>query len=305
MLFQQLRTFIITAKLENFSHAADQLHLTQSAVTHQIKLLEEYFGLKLYHRHRRGIRLTDEGRQLLEHARAVLAGVRDMEEFARSLHGRDNVSLAIAAHRGMVRYRLPDVIKAFRTRYTEANITIFTRVIDDDIIGLVMSGEADFGIVTSWNTFRNVHFHEFVSYDMMLCVGDQYRTDHPGIRWEHLTLDEIAAVPLVLYEKVNPIRRGIDRVFAEHNLTPRVVIEIGGPEILLEYARIGLGVSIISALPLHHRPVQGVKVIPVTHFFGRLGYGVIYRKDKYFSPALVDFLSILDPQLVVDGRLPR
>ncbi|MBN2431717.1 MAG: LysR family transcriptional regulator [Acidobacteria bacterium] len=305
MFFQQLRTFVISAKFENFSRAADTLHLTQSAVTHQIKLLEEHFGLKLYHRHRRGIRLTDEGRKLLEHAREILAGVRDMEELARSLQGRDNVSLSIAAHRGMVRYRLPDVIKAFRTRYIGANITIFTRVVDDDIIGLVMSGEADFGIVTSWNTFRQIHFHEFVSYDMMLCVGDQYRAEHPRIHWDRLSLEEIAAVPLVLYEKVNPIRRGIDRVFEEHHLTPRVIIEIGGPDILLEYARIGLGVSIISALPLHHRKIEGVKVIPVTHYFGRLGYGVIYRQDKYFSPALVDFLSILDPQLVVDGRLPR
>ena len=299
MLFEQLKSFSLAAKYSNFSQAARELNLTQSAVTHQIKALEDTFGVKLYERLRRGIQVTPEGEKLVEYAKTILMHVKDMEEFFRTHREGSEVEISIAAHRGIVRFTLPDVIKAFRMRYPDANFVIYNRVMDDGIISLVLSGEVDFGILTSWNVFENLHFHEFVNYDMFLCVSPELKATRSDINWENISLREIGTIPLILYERENPIRKRIDSVFAKEGIQCDVIIETGGPEILHEYARIGLGGTIISGLAFYHENYKDITPISVSQFFGKLGYGVIFRKDKYFSAALTDFLTILDPQLIV------
>jgi len=138
---------------------------------------------------------------------------------------------------------------------------------------------------------------------MALCRANDYHPVQPDIDWDNISLGEIAGEPLILYEKDNPVRRGIDRVFSRNDLKCNIIIETGGPEILLEYARIGMGITIVSGLPLHYKSQAEITAIPVTHYFGKLGYGIIYRKDKYLSPPLLDFLTILDPQIIIDGEI--
>lgn len=299
MLLRQLQTFREAARLGNFSDAARKLHLTQSAVTHQVKALEQFMGIKLYERHRRGIVLTDQGGEVLAHAEKILALVRDMDECVHAMRGGFLGNISVAAHRGVVKYKLPAVVKLFRKTYPTMGVILSTRLVDDEIISMVGSGTVDFGVVTSWSDHGDLEYHEFLSYDMFLCV----QPGHPIAKGKKgkakPTLEELAEEPLLLYEPIAAIRKHIDRTFEGKGLSCNPVVETGGAMILREYAKGGLGAAIVSGISIEAEPDPELKAVSVTHLFGKLGYGFVYRKDKFFTTALMDFMNLLDPHFTV------
>jgi LysR family cys regulon transcriptional activator len=303
MLLRQLQTFHEAARSGNFSDAARKLHLTQSAVSHQVKTLEEIMGLKLYERHRRGIVLTDQGREILSYIEKILAHVRDMDECVNALRGGFLGNISVAAHRGVIRYKIPKVVKLFKKSYPTMGILLSTRPVDDEIMGMVTSGSVDFGVVTSWSDHGDLQYHEFLSYDMYVCIPPKHpfarrKPEHPD-----LTLEDLAGEPLLLYEPATSVRKHIDKVFAKEDLTCNPVVETGGAMTLREYAKAGLGAAIVSGMSFEDEPDPDMAWINVTHLFGKLGYGFVYRKDKFFTTALLDFINLLDPHFSLDGKL--
>lgn len=299
MLFRQLQTFQQAAKYGNFSDAARKLHLTQSAVSHQIKALEQMMGIKLYERHRRGIVLTQQGKEVLTHVNRIMARVKDMEECLNAIRGGFVGNISIAAHRGIINYRLPKVVKLFRQSYPSMGLVLSNKIVDSEIVSMVTMGSVDFGVVTSWCDPGELEFREFLTFDMFFCVPP----DHPYARLKpedpKLTLDEVAAEPLLLYEPETAIRRRIEQVLDKEGLDCNPVVETGGAIVLREYAKAGLGAAIISGMSLESDHDANLGVVNVTHLFGKMGYGIIYRKDKFFTTAILDFINLLDPHFAV------
>jgi DNA-binding transcriptional LysR family regulator len=300
VFFRQLQTFQQAAKYGNFSDAARKLHLTQSAVSHQIKALEQVMGVKLYERHRRGIVLTEQGKEVLSHVNRIMARVRDLEECLNALRGGFVGNIAVAAHRGIIRYKLPQVVKLFRRSYPPMGIQLINKFVDDEIVSLVMSGSADFGVVTSFSDHGDLTYKEFLTYDIFLCV----QPEHPYARLKpddlKLTIDEVAAEPLLLYEPGTAIRRRVEKTFEQEGLDCNPVVETGGASVLRDYAQAGLGAAIISGLSLEATGDSGLGTVNVSHLFGKLGYGFVFRKDKFFTTALLDFINLLDPHFTLD-----
>lgn len=303
MFFRQLQTFQEAAKYGNFSDAARKLHLTQSAVSHQIKALEQIMGIKLYERHRRGIVLTEQGKEILNHINRIMARVKDMEECLNALRGGFVGNISIAAHRGIIQYKLPKIIKLFRKSYPPMGILLSNKFVDDEITSMVTAGSADFGIVTSWSDHGDLVYKEFLSYDMFLCV----QPEHPYARLKpedpELSCDEVAAEPLLLFEPGTTIRRRIERIFEKEGLDCNPVVETGGAMILRDYAKAGLGAAVVSGMSLEAEPDPDIAAINLTHLFGKLGYGFVYRKDKFFTAALLDFINLLDPHFTLDDQV--
>lgn len=298
MILKQLQTFQEAARCGNFSDAARRLHLTQSAVSHQVKALEQVLGVKLYERHRRGIMLTGPGKEVLAHVDRIIAHVMDMEACVNAIRGGFAGNISVAAHRGIVKYKIPDAVKVFKRTYPTMGIRLSTRLVDDEIIGMVTSGAVDFGIVTSWSAHEDLEFHEFLSFDMFLCVEPEHRFAR-----RKPTLEEVAEEPLLLYERVTSIRKRIDRIFERAGLECNPVVETGGAMILREYAKTGMGAAVVSGLSIEAQPDPEMTAINVSHLFGKLGYGFVYRKDKFFTTSLVDFLSLLDPHFTLAGEV--
>jgi DNA-binding transcriptional LysR family regulator len=303
VFFRQLQTFQQAAKYGNFSDAARKLHLTQSAVSHQIKALEQVMGLKLYERHRRGIVLTEHGKEVLGHINRIMARVKDMEECLNALRGGFVGNISIAAHRGILQYKLPGVVKLFKKSYPSMGIILSNKIVDDEIVSMVTSGTADFGIITCWSDPGDLEYKEFLSFDMFLCV----HPEHPYARLKpedpKLTVDEVGAEPLLLFEPATAIRKRIEKVFEAEGVDCTPVVETGGALILREYAKAGLGAAVVSGMSLEAEPDPEIAAINVTHLFGKLGYGFVYRKDKFFTTALLDFINLLDPHFTLDGDI--
>jgi len=295
MQLHQLTGFYWSARYNSFSLAARRLNVSQSAISHQVKALEAELGVKLYERVGKGIQLTENGKVLFEYAAAIVHKVDDLEAHFADLAHKGSRRIVFAAYRGFMMYQLPQCVQEFQRRHPDVQVTIMNRILDSEILSMVMAGEIDFGITASWNDFTGMDFFEVARYDMFLCTTQGHRL--AGQR--RVTLREIAKEPLILYERGNSIRRRIDEVFQRAGLWPSVVIETGGAEVIKEYVRRGLGVTIISGISLSARDAEPLVMIPVTEYFGELGYGVAVRRGKYLGPMAKEFLSILG----VDRRL--
>jgi len=271
----------------SFSGAAQKLYISQSAISHQIKALEQELGVKLFVRVGRGISPTPEGERLAHYARSILHSIDDLETEFSELALQPHGTIRIAAFRGVAMFHLPWVVKRFRQQYPEVNLVLSGKTYDSDIIAAVSHGDADIGIASSWNEFEDVDYFEILKYDMFVCTP----LNHPWVgRQAPLALNEIAEEPLMLYEKGTSIRRRIDEIFAKHGLNPEVPIEVAGFLALREYVRIGLGIAIASGLMIADRTEDVIHALPVTDIFGQLGYGVVLRKGRYVSAALNAFM---------------
>jgi DNA-binding transcriptional LysR family regulator len=299
MELQKLRGFYWAVRCRSFSEAAAKIHVSQSAISHQVRALEEELGVRLYERSGRGIVPTPEGERLADYARSLLNTLDDLHSEFAELAGRPHGAIRVAASRGVATFRLPGIVQTFRRAYPDVRLTISSRVLDTDILRLVLSGEVDIGFTASWNDFSDVEYFEILSYDMFVCTP----LDHEWAgRRDRISLNELAEQPLLLYEKGTAVRNHIDRVFARHGLSPEVTIEVGGSTALREYVRIGLGISITSGLVLSESSCEGVHCISVTEVFGRLGYGIVLRKGRHVPAAVREFMRCSG---VADEIIPR
>jgi DNA-binding transcriptional LysR family regulator len=300
MLYEQLRTFRWTARLASMTAAGRRLHLTQAAVTHQVAQLEERFGARLFDRHARGVTLTPAGRRVLAHAEGILAKVDDLESELASLTAQPTPRVALAAHRGIVRYRLPGIVARYAEAHRGARFSLFCSVDDREILGRVQGGEVDVGITTTWTEAPAFRTLPLLRGEMFLCVAEGHRFARKGRTADDVDLADIGAEPLILYEPASAIRQRVDRVFGSAGLAPTVVLETGGAQILKAYTRRGLGASILSALALE-QDRAGLYVIPVTRHFGELGYQLVLRKDKYVTRLLGDFVAMVEQSVTPLG----
>lgn len=288
MDLQRLRGFYWTAQLGTVSGAAQMIHVTQSAISHQLRSLEAELGTKLYKRSRSGVTLTPDGERLVKYARKVIHAVDDLKsDFAES-RDRPHGTVRIAAFRGIATHSLPAIVKLFHDRHPHVRLVISSRAFDTATLNLITAGEADLGITASWNEFGGMHYLEYVSYDVFACTS----RDHPWAgRTEPVTLEELSREPLLMYEKGTAIRTRLDQVFARHDLKPEIPISVGGSQALLEFVKIGLGVGIVSGLVAGREHDPDLNVMPVSDLFGNLGYGFVLPRGRFLTSAAQAFLE--------------
>lgn len=288
MDLQRLRGFYWTAQLGSVSGAARMIHLSQSAISHQLRSLEKELGTKLYERTRRGIALTPDGVRLMEYARRIVHAVDDLKNEFADRPGPPRGTVRIAAFRGIATHALPAMTRRFHAAYPDVRLVIASRAFDTRLLDMVARGEVDLGAVASWNEFRSLRYLEFASHEMVACTAP----DHPWVgRTEAPTLEELAAEPLVLYEKGTAIRNRLDQVFENGDLRPEVAVAVGGSQALLEFVKIGLGVGLVSSLVAAPGRDPGLHVIPVSELFGRLGYGFVLPRGRYVPLTVQAFLA--------------
>jgi len=288
MDLQRLRGFYWTAQLGSVTGAARMIHVSQSAISHQLRSLEEELGTKLYERTRRGIALTPDGVRLVEYARRIVHAADDLQSDFADKGTRPRGTIRIAAFRGIATHALPAITQRYHAAYPDVRLMIASRAFDTILLDMVHRGEADLGAVASWNDLGGMHYLEFASHDMVACTAP----DHPWVgRPDPPTLEELAGQHLVLYEPGTAIRNRLEETFHRHGLRPDVSVSVGGSQALLEFVRIGLGVGLVSSLVAAPGRDPGLHVIPVSDLFGKLGYGFVLPRGRYVSITVQTFLA--------------
>lgn len=257
---EQLITFATVAEHGNISHAAQALHLSQPAVSGQLKLLQEAFGEPLYQRAGRGVRLTAAGEQLLAHAERLRDTFRQAQALREAMRGLERGTLRIGASTTPASYLLPYLIADFHRQYPDVLVTTshgntaeIVAALDSVDIALI-EGPPGHELPLGTHT---TPWHE----DEIVAIVPR---GHPLAGTHKQPLAALGAYPLVLRESGSGGRQVVERAFARDGVAMRVALEIAGVEGVKEAVRAGMGIGFVSAMSIRHEDgaLQRLQVHP-------------------------------------------
>jgi len=247
---EQLISFAAVAEHRNISRAALALHLSQPAVSGQLRLLQDEFGEALYQRDGRGVRLTPAGEQLAAYAGRLRDSWRDACAFRDALRGLERGTLRIGASTTPASYLLPYLMAAFRRAYPDVKLETMSGN-TADIVGTLDT--LDIGLIegpvgAQLPPGTSVHpWHE----DEIVAIAPYA---HPIAlqTGERIALAALGDYPLVLREDGSGVRQVVERALTEAGVPMRIGIEIAGVEGVKEAVRAGMGVGFVSAMSMRH-----------------------------------------------------
>lgn len=261
---EQLITFAAVAEHLNISRAALALHLSQPAVSGQLRLLQEEFGEPLYLRDGRGVRLTPTGEQLAAYAARLRDTWREALAFRDALRGLERGTLRIGASTTPASYRLPYLVAAFHRSYPEVKLDTASGNTTDVV---AMLGELDIALVegpVSEQLPADCAVHPWHGDEIVAIAprghalaaplaGDADPATEPsGAGPLRRDLSAFAGLPLVLREDGSGVRQVVERAFARAAVPMRVALEIAGVEGVKEAVRAGMGIGFVSAMSMRH-----------------------------------------------------
>ena len=295
MNLQQFRYVSEVARRNlNVSEAAEALHTSQPGVSKQIRALEEELGTAIFVRQgRRFAAITDAGREIVTALDRILAEIANLkavgEEFAHHAKG----SLAVAVTHTQARYALPTVVTAFKKRFPEVKLKLLQGN-PHQLAKMVLAGEADLAIATE----ALDEYPELVTlpcYSWHHCVV--VPTGHPLSTGKPLTLEAIAAFPLVTYDPTFAGRTALDRAFAARGLKPEVALAALDSDVIKSYVALGLGVGIISSRAFRPGKDEGLVALDCDHLFPTQTTRLAYRRGAYLRGYTVEFIRLLAPNV--------
>jgi DNA-binding transcriptional LysR family regulator len=249
---EQLRSFVEVAQLGNFTRAAERLHLAQPSLSRQIAALEQDLGAELFRRARGGSTLTVAGESLLPLARRMLADAESVRRELAELAGLERGRVRLGATPTLCISLVAEVLRTFHGRYPGIELHLSeqgSRALLDELA----AGELDLALITTSDTAAADRFVVTPLLVEELVVISSAAAE-PVSTSASVTLDDVAAMPLLFFGESYDLRATTDAAFAEAGLVPNVVLEGVEMDALLRFVERGLGVAIVPAMVLIDRP---------------------------------------------------
>lgn len=285
MLSRQVRYFLAVAEHQSFTRAAEALHVSQPALSQQVRLMEEGLGVQLFDRSGRTTRLTDSGQVYLQY---VLRASQEFREAKRALHDVDDLSrgaLRVGVTPTFTTYLVGPLFEAFHSRYP--NISLNLREISQEHMeDLLLSDEIDVGIAFSGTSTVDLDLEPLLLETLALVV----RTGHPMAGEISIGLDALSAESLVLLSAEFATREQIDRFCRQHSIQPRVRIEANSISAVIEIVRrTTLSTLLPATIAFAHQDLKAIALDPV-----RLQRTAVLmqRRDAYRSAAAKIFVAL-------------
>ncbi|MDY0039191.1 MAG: LysR family transcriptional regulator [Desulforhabdus sp.] len=292
MEWQHIIGFYQVAKLRSFTKAAEVTLRTQSALSQQIKSLEDQLGCQLFERiGRRKIKLTSAGERFLKFAESVLEGYDNLKEDLAELQVAPKGPLKIAAPFTTFYHLLPAKLKKYMELFPQVELTLLDRP-QKKVVGLVKEGEADFGLALESIAPKELATIRWRKVDTVLLVPP----GHPLTHSKRIALEQIAKYPLILPPKNIKYsgRTLLEKRLRELGAGFRVAMESSNVELSASYVEMGLGISfasIVKELPgLTERKLH---FIDLGHHFPPDHIAVMMRKDQVLPPYKKALLNVL------------
>lgn len=305
----QLRQLVYVQEIarHNFSvsAAANAINTSQPGVSNQVQLLEEELGLKIFERHgKRLLSLTPFGQELLKIAERILLDVDNIHKLAGDNRDDHSGTLSIGTTHTQARYALAPAIKAFTQLYPNIHLRMVQGT-PTEITKMAETGELDIIIATE-AIAKSKHLSVLPCYNWNRSII--VPANHPLLAESKITLEQVAAYPIVTYMQNITGRAMQDRAFREHNLEPNIVFTATDADVIKTYVEMGLGIGIIASMtfnPIKDLPLQA---IDASHLFHPSTTLLGFRSDSYLRSYSYAFIECFAPHLtrkVVDSRQPH
>src|SRR5258706_121940 len=285
---RQLRAFATLARTGSFTIAARQLFLSQSAVSHSMKALEQEVGCRLLDRMGKKVLLTQAGETLLHHTEIILQVMNTARTALEQLGkwGRDR--LRIGASTTACQYILPAVLREFKEKYPQSLISIEPGD-TVDALELLRGNRVDLAIVLEPKNEDQLDFHSLFADELFFLVG----ASHPWALNRQVVRAEIPKQNYVLYNKGSYTFRIIEQYFREEEMVLNTVIELGSMDAIKELVKLGLGVSIVAPwIAAKELQEKSVAALPLGRRKLKRNWGIIHWRNRRLTMAEETFLGL-------------
>lgn len=288
---RQLKIFEAVARHLSFSRAAEELHLTQPAVSMQVQALEDQAGLPLTEQAGKKVRLTAAGEEVARQARRIAEQLREASEALAALKGVESGRLKIGVV-STAKYFAPSLLAEFRRRHpgVDIQLTVNNR---GAIVRHLAENDIDLAIMgTPPSEFETVA-RVFADHPLVFIAAP----DHPLARMRRIEPRKLGEETLLIREQGSGTRGALERFLAEHGVTAGASMELGSNETIKQAVMAGLGISFISEHTIGlERSVGRIVRLNVDGTPLNRQWRLVYRTDKRLMPAATAFVEFMNSE---------
>jgi LysR family cys regulon transcriptional activator len=295
MKLQQLRYIWEVAHHDlNVSATAQSLYTSQPGISKQIRLLEDELGVEVFSRSGKHLtRVTPAGEAILKTAGEILRKVESIKQVAQEFSNEKKGSLSIATTHTQARYALPDTIQTFIERYPDVSLHMHQGT-PMQISELAADGTVDFAIATeALELFSDLIMMPCYKWNRAIIVPK----DHELAQKSLITLEDVAAHPIVTYVFGFTGRSKLDEAFIEKGLAPKVVFTAADADVIKTYVRLGLGIGIVAKMAYDEDLDSDLVAIDASHLFAASITKIGFRRGTFLRGFMYEFIEQFAPHL--------
>ena len=294
MEMSQLRTFRAVAETLNFTRAAERLHLTQSAVSHQIKALEEELGEPLFIRAKRGVKLSQAGKIALEYVERILD---ETEALRERIAGKENSPagrVRVAAATQAFVHLFAPLFESFMDSHPGVDLAFRTTVSTEQTVADILNGAADVGFASLAVYSPNLQVTKLFEDELLLIIG----SEHPLARKRALTVADLSQLRFILYEQKTVMRKLVDDFFASLGVTPRITMLMENIEAIKSLVGAGLGASVLPVPAIGKEAAdRKVTLMRVENQILSRQLGLVTLRSNYVPPPVREMISMVRQEI--------
>lgn len=279
----------------NLTETAKALHTSQPGVSKAIIELEEELGVDIFARHGKRLkRVTEPGEHVLKSIELIMREVGNLRRIGEQFSAQDSGTLSIATTHTQARYVLPQPVARLREAFPKVNVSLHQGS-PEQVARMLIDEVAEIGIATESLTL----YDELVT---LPCYEWQHMLvmpkDHPLAKKTGVTLEDLAAEPLITYHPSFTGRTKIDLAFAAKHLQPRIALEAIDSDVIKTYVRLGLGVGIVAEMALRDDGTNSdLLAIPAGSLFGMNVARVAFKRSAYLRNFVYKFAELVSDKL--------
>jgi LysR family transcriptional regulator, low CO2-responsive transcriptional regulator len=299
--FNQFRIFYHVAKHRNFTRAAEDLFISQPAVTAQMKAFEAYCGLKLFKKKGRINWLTDEGNTLFEYAKTIFTLEKEIDSAIDDMRKLKRGVLRIGTTKAYALYFMPLMLSTFHNKYPDIGIKL-NEGSSLEMTYSLLDFKNEVAIIAKAGNVSGIRFIPFSREEMVVITAP----DHHLTRRKAIFFKDLANEPFIMKDKGSGTRKLVDRLFALNNCTPNILMEVNNAEFIKQLVQRGDGISFLvreavrselSDGKLASVPLKGEKVY--------LDVSIAYLEGQHLSPPAKAFMETLEKLQFGKGITPQ
>ncbi|MBQ3161730.1 MAG: LysR family transcriptional regulator [Oscillospiraceae bacterium] len=287
------RLFCAVAECESISRAAEMNYISQPAISKAITKMEESLGAQLFIRNHRGVTLTEEGKIMYEQLKSAFDIIKTGEDTIRRINELGIGRLRLGASSILCKHMLLPYLKEFIQLNPHIKITIECQS-SSRIMKLLADGRIDIGLIVKPEAQSDVGFYSLGEIEDVFIATQAY-VDNLHIR-ENTSIFEKANI--MLLDGANFSRMHVDRYFKENNIVPEHILEVSGMDMLIEFAKTGIGVGCAIKRFVQKELDEGTLIeIPLSVPINKREVGFAYMKNTKPTSAMERFKNFYESYL--------
>jgi DNA-binding transcriptional LysR family regulator len=287
--FNSFLVFHEVAKFKSFSRAAEELFVSQPAVSKHIRQLEQKLGMGLIRRGRGGFDLTEAGEILFKQTHKICNNLQEIESVLDNLKKDHHGLLKIGTTESYSKCLMPKLLSGFQTSYPSIKITLEVGNSEEIEKGL-LDYKNDIGLIGLAKASSKFESVPFLKEELVLIVSP----DHPLGKRKAVSLKEIEGYPFIIRAKGSTTRRILFHAYEEFDIHPSLLIEAGSSEFIKQWVSEGKGVSVIVKRLGEDEERRGmIKMIPLLEKL-YLEVAVLYLKEERANPTIKAFIRYME-----------